>query len=90
MPEQVLEMRREVGGLHLVQFFDLIERGDRGRSWYWVMPSQISPLGVDLEEDRKRVHLKTGWTPKRRKSVKLAYVDACQSKRLDSTTVVAE
>ena len=78
------------GGTHLVRFFDLNERGDRGRSWYWVLNSQMIPLGVDPEEDKKRVHLKRGWTPNRKKSVKLAYIDACKSKRLDTTAVMAE
>ncbi|KAG0218795.1 nuA3 HAT complex component nto1 [Mortierella sp. NVP41] len=75
---------------HLVQFFDLQERGERGRSWYWVGSSQVASLGVDVNEDRKRVHLKAGWNPKRRKTVKQAYADACQLKGIDPTPVLTE
>ncbi|KAF9987855.1 hypothetical protein BGZ65_001577 [Modicella reniformis] len=90
IPAQVLEMKRDGQELHLVQFFDLQERGDRGRSWYWLTTSQMSPLGVDLDEDRKRVHIKAGWNPKRRKSVKQAYVDACGLKGIDPDVVLIE
>ncbi|KAG0229296.1 nuA3 HAT complex component nto1 [Mortierella sp. GBA43] len=90
VPAQVLEMKRDGQGHYLVQFFDLRERGDRGRSWYWMTTPQVSPLGVDLDEDRKRVHLKAGWNPKRRKSVKQAYIDACELKGIDPAVVLAE
>ena len=90
VPAQALEMKRDGQDVHLVQFFDLRERGERGRSWCWVTMAQILPLGVDLDEDRKRVHLKAGWNPKRRKTVKQAYVDACQLKRIDPSLVLAE
>ncbi|KAF9579682.1 hypothetical protein BGW38_003958 [Lunasporangiospora selenospora] len=120
VPEQILEMQRELnithsngsgnnnsggggggninnnishasgGNMHLVQFFDLQERGERGRSWYWVSSAQVSPLGIDLEEDRKRVHLKASWNPKRRKSVRLAYLDACSLQGIDSALVLSE
>ncbi|KAG0301556.1 nuA3 HAT complex component nto1 [Dissophora globulifera] len=90
VPAQALEMKRDGQGAHLVQFFDLRERGERGRSWYWVSTAQISPLGVDLDEDYKRVHLKAGWNPKRRKTVKQAYMDACQVKKMDPTLVLDE
>ncbi|CAO3564392.1 unnamed protein product [Mortierella alpina] len=91
VPPQVRELRREGGGEgHLVQFFDLRERGERGRSWYWVTPAQISSLGVDLEEDRKRVRLKANWSSKRRKSVKEAYLDACKQLNMDASLVISE
>ncbi|KAI1300732.1 hypothetical protein EDD11_005955 [Mortierella claussenii] len=90
VPTQVLGMKRDGDGLYLVQFFDLRERGERGRSWYWVTAAQVLPLGIDLDEDRKRAHLKSGWNPKRRKSVKQAYLDACQAKGLDTSIALAE
>ncbi|KAF9116274.1 nuA3 HAT complex component nto1 [Mortierella sp. AM989] len=90
VPAQALEAKKDGHGVHLVQFFDLRERGDRGRSWYWVATAQILPLGVDLDEDRKRAILKTGWNPRRRKSVKQAYFDACQLKGIDANIVLAE
>ncbi|KAF9174985.1 nuA3 HAT complex component nto1 [Mortierella sp. AD010] len=90
VPAQALEAKKDGHGVHLVQFFDLRERGDRGRSWYWVSTAQILPLGVDLDEDRKRAILKTGWNPRRRKSVKQAYIDACQLKGIDASIVLAE
>ncbi|KAF9205379.1 nuA3 HAT complex component nto1 [Haplosporangium sp. Z 27] len=90
VPAQALEAKKDGHGVHLVQFFDLRERGDRGRSWYWVTTSQILPLGIDLDEDRKRAILKTGWNPRRRKSVKQAYIDACQLKGIDANIVLAE
>ncbi|KAG0000917.1 nuA3 HAT complex component nto1 [Entomortierella chlamydospora] len=90
VPAQALEAKKDGHGVHLVQFFDLRERGDRGRSWYWVTTAQILPLGVDLDEDRKRAILKTGWNPRRRKSVKQAYIDACQLKGIDASIVLAE
>lgn len=90
IPAQVLETKRDGQGVSLVQFFDLRERGERGRSWYWMSTPQISPLGIDLDEDRKRVHLKAGWNPKRRKSVKQAYVDACKLKGIDPNVVLTE
>jgi hypothetical protein len=83
IPTQVLESKRE-GHVHLVQYFDQRERGDRGRSWNWVMAHHISPLGIDLDEDRKRVRTK------RRKSVKQAYIDACGLKGIDPTLVLAD
>ncbi|KAF9573921.1 nuA3 HAT complex component nto1 [Mortierella alpina] len=94
VPTQVRELKREggggEGGGHLVQFFDLRERGERGRSWYWVAPTQISLLGVDLEEDRRRVRPKPSWSSKRRKSVKEAYLDACQQLNMDASPVLSE
>ncbi|KAF9287143.1 nuA3 HAT complex component nto1 [Mortierella alpina] len=91
VPTQVRELKREGGGgEHLVQFFDLRERGERGRSWYWVASTQISPLGVDLEEDRKRVRLKANWSSKRRKTVKDAYIDACKQLNMDPSSVLSE
>ncbi|KAI7823613.1 hypothetical protein BC939DRAFT_161255 [Gamsiella multidivaricata] len=90
VPDQAREMKKEGHGVHLVQFFDLRERGERGRSWYWVTTAQLSPLGVDLDEDRKRVHIKAGWNPKRRKTVKQAYIDACQLKGIDPSLVLTE
>ncbi|KAG0209686.1 nuA3 HAT complex component nto1 [Mortierella sp. GBA30] len=90
VPRQALDLEREGSEAHLVQFFDLRERGERGRSWYWVAPSQTIPLGVDLDEDRKRVHLKASWNPKRRKSVKEAYIDACLVRGIDASAVIAE
>ncbi|KAF9964693.1 nuA3 HAT complex component nto1 [Mortierella alpina] len=91
VPTPVRELKREGGGEgHLVQFFDLRERGERGRSWYWVTPAQISSLGVDLEEDRKRVCLKANWSSKRRKSVKEAYLDACKQFNMDASLVISE
>ena len=91
VPTPVRELKREGGGGgHLVQFFDLRERGERGRSWYWVAPAQISPLGVDLDEDRKRVRLKASWSSKRRKTVKEAYIDACKQLNMDAGPVISE
>ncbi|KAF9188196.1 nuA3 HAT complex component nto1 [Haplosporangium sp. Z 11] len=90
VPAQAREAKKDSNAVHLVQFFDICERGDRGRSWYWVASAQVSPLGVDFDEDRKRVHLKTSWNPKRRKTVKQAYIDACQLKGIDPSVVLAE
>ncbi|KAG0253050.1 nuA3 HAT complex component nto1 [Mortierella polycephala] len=90
VPTQAREAKKDSNAVHLVQFFDICERRDRGRSWYWVAPAQVSPLGVDFDEDRKRVHLKTSWNPKRRKTVKQAYIDACQLKGIDPIVVMAE
>ncbi|KAF9435962.1 nuA3 HAT complex component nto1 [Entomortierella beljakovae] len=90
VPSQALEAKKEGQGMHLVQFFDLRDRGDRGRSWYWATQSQLLPLGADLDDDRRRISLKGSWNPRRRKSVKQAYVDACEQKGMDPSMVISE